>query len=475
MNKLTKILKIIKIAPLTTTMVLLIIISLVVKIVVFFTSEGAWKVDRDQLLRFEFRNGDVARNQFVKYFGSYYYVDENGCKVTLSWIDDNKRYIDARGKLVVSRYSYPSDQLAALYYFDDNGYLLEPGVRKINNYEVIVKDDGSIVNDGFCYLPNTTDKVFVGENGEIYKNKGLVDIDGETYIFDETGIIELNQWKNYKGKDYYLTKDGSIAKDTWVQDTYYVDKKGEMLKQTTAPDGSYLDEYGKIRFINNLKQLFKDKKVGDEVKLGFYFINDGNTKDDIVWQIVDIDGENAYLWSKNVIDVIPYDMRVEDKEDEDNSWEKSTLREWLNYEFKTEAFNMNTVNAIVNTKLVNEGNSTYGIEAENDTYDRIFILSNEELREYITKDIYFGMEELLKAYPTPYAYSKGLYTYEETNTYNDSCHYWIRNKGSNSKKAITCVYNGFLDINGYTKTDRKIGVRPFLILNYNKESEINTQ
>nr|DAJ59444.1 MAG TPA: hypothetical protein [Bacteriophage sp.] len=104
-------------------------------------------------------------------------------------------------------------------------------------------------------------------NGELIKGEWKF-IDGRWYVFDNagyaiTGWFEagdtwyyLNpddcamisgQWLYYKGKTYYVTKDGSMAKSVYVKDSekdiyYWLNQDGEYYNQwdTITPD---LDKY----------------------------------------------------------------------------------------------------------------------------------------------------------------------------------------------------------------------------------------
>lgn len=73
------------------------------------------------------------------------------------------------------------------------------------------------------------------------------------------------------------------------------------------------------------------------------------------------------------------------------SWEKSTLRKWLNKKFMNRAFSSSEQEAIRTTKVINEDNYYYKTDGGNDTLDKIYLLSlseTDEEKEYGFTDSY---------------------------------------------------------------------------------------
>ena len=64
------------------------------------------------------------------------------------------------------------------------------------------------------------------------------------------------------------------------------------------------------------------------------------------------------------------------------TWEKCTLRQYLNGEFFNSAFSDAEKNRIVETKLKNSNNPWYNTPGGNDTKDRVFCLSIDEVLKY---------------------------------------------------------------------------------------------
>lgn len=62
------------------------------------------------------------------------------------------------------------------------------------------------------------------------------------------------------------------------------------------------------------------------------------------------------------------------------------MRKWLNEEFYNTAFSQDGAGHIVMTRVKNEDNKEWGTRGGNDTEDRIFLLSTEEVKHYLPSD-----------------------------------------------------------------------------------------
>ncbi len=119
------------------------------------------------------------------------------------------------------------------------------------------------------------------------------------------------------------------------------------------------------------------------------------------------------------------------------TWEKCTLRKWLNEDFYN-TFTPEEQARILETHLVNPGNKTWNTRGGNDTDDKIFLLSLDEAKEYMTKD----------------------------EREADAGWWWLRSAGHTQGSAATVSYVGGLDTVG-SRVDGihcKLGVRPALNL-----------
>lgn len=122
------------------------------------------------------------------------------------------------------------------------------------------------------------------------------------------------------------------------------------------------------------------------------------SKDPIKWRVLDVDTTNstAFLLSDKNLDLVHYHEKFEPV-----TWEKSTMRSWLNgygtssnqssvdYSSTNEAGNDNFIDSafseseqkhITNTTVVNADNPSYNTEGGNNTTDKIFLLSIAEAK-----------------------------------------------------------------------------------------------
>jgi hypothetical protein len=111
------------------------------------------------------------------------------------------------------------------------------------------------------------------------------------------------------------------------------------------------------------------------------------------WQVLAQEGDWALIITKDCVAVLPYQnvaMGVRDAIQ--GTWEKSSLRAWLNSSFYEEAFTGAEQARIQTTSVVN--NDTSGVQpgdgaafttdGGSDTSDRVFLLSTEEANQYFT-------------------------------------------------------------------------------------------
>lgn len=95
------------------------------------------------------------------------------------------------------------------------------------------------------------------------------------------------------------------------------------------------------------------------------------------------------------------------------TWEKCSLRTWLNDTFYNKAFNADAQAAILTTNVdnsKNQGDSEYSTNGGNNTMDKVFLLS------YAEADRHFDIESWNDAAliePTAYAIAQGAEIYDD--------------------------------------------------------------
>ncbi|MBR5067691.1 MAG: hypothetical protein IKX08_08580, partial [Lachnospiraceae bacterium] len=224
-------------------------------------------------------------------------------------------------------------------------------------------------------------------------------------------------------------------------------------------------------------------KEGDVIKFGKYE-QDGNTsngKEDIEWIVVEVRDWTVLVVSKYALDYQPYNTSRTD-----TTWEKSSIRKWLNNDFCNAAFTKSELNSIPTVTHENKDNKKYGTKGGNSTEDKIFLLSLDDLTYAGMYNAYFsgleqGLGEKMICEPTKYAISKGAsvrtftssdYTDPYSKYYPNSAigkkgtYWWLRDSGSTSKDALYCDDYGFFGgaISNYV--DINYAVRPAMYLSY---------
>ena len=197
----------------------------------------------------------------------------------------------------------------------------------------------------------------------------------------------------------------------------------------------------------------KDKnpeyKVGETIEFGNYPQDKDGTEKPIEWIVMKNEGNQVLLLSKYVLDAKSYN-----EEWEDVTWETSDIRQWLNNEFYTAAFNKSEKAKIQTSLIKNEDNSEHGTSGGNDTEDKVFLLSEKAAETLFSNDD----ERIAKA--TEYAEKSGVYVNEEKAAY-----WWLRSPGDSGDDAAEVIYSGWVYRDGNYVDDSSGGVRPALHLN----------
>lgn len=165
----------------------------------------------------------------------------------------------------------------------------------------------------------------------------------------------------------------------------------------------------------------------------------------IKWRVIKCENGEALLLSDIVLDKQKYNKRLKKV-----TWEKSTLRKWLNKKFMNRAFSSSEQEAIRTTKVINEDNYYYKTDGGNDTLDKIYLLSlseTDEEKEYGFTDSY-GM----------------TIKYSNYADLDDYQYWWLRTPGEKniSAAAVDMFCEAYV---GGGESDMELGIRPVLHLN----------
>lgn len=214
------------------------------------------------------------------------------------------------------------------------------------------------------------------------------------------------------------------------------------------------------------KEIYKEYKsekikvaeVGDIIQLGSYE-QDGNEADgteDIEWLVLEKQKDRLLVTSKFALDCQPYNTEVADI-----TWEKCTLRKWLNDSFFDSAFNEQEQKLIVTSTVSADKNPKYETTPGKATKDKVFLLSIKEVNRYMKSD----EARLCKA--TPYAKAKGAFTSSNYSRATEpTCWWFLRSPGFEQSYVAYVHYNGSVGYFGGEITSNISSVRPAMWLKF---------
>ena len=175
------------------------------------------------------------------------------------------------------------------------------------------------------------------------------------------------------------------------------------------------------------------------------------------WRVLDVQDGRALLLSEYIIEHRAYHNRSEAV-----TWETSTLRHYLNNQFFN-SFNESDRARIAETRVLNNNNPWRGTHGGNDTNDRIFLLSIEEVVRY------FGDSGELRNREGEWSewaiYDRYNFARIARTRNGEASWWWLRSPGLDSYCAAGVNSGGILDFRGLHVVYGSGGVRPALWLN----------
>ncbi len=251
-------------------------------------------------------------------------------------------------------------------------------------------------------------------------------------ILNRTAVVDI---------DGSLLDAGVTERSICVRPALWVDLNALGIKEeaedgTDFPAGAVSDPQG------------APLSIGGTVTFGHYpQTASGNDSTPIEWVVLDMKDGKALLLSRYGLDVQPYNTEFANV-----TWEKCSLRTWLNGTFLNKAFTVREQTGIVLTKVDNgagQGYSGWRTSGGNDTEDRIFLLSYEEANRYLGVT-YRGRDHMEpRAAPTAYAMMAGAYTSSSNNTAEGAAAgwWWLRSPGDRQYIAADVHTDGSLNYN----------------------------
>ena len=160
----------------------------------------------------------------------------------------------------------------------------------------------------------------------------------------------------------------------------------------------------------------------------------------IKWRILQSENGEAFLLSDVILD-----KQLYNENDKYVTWEKSSLRAWLNKKFINTAFSDEEKEKINITEIINQDNPVYGT-------DQIFLLSLSEVSEQQDGEKYGFLDDEIRGC--------GKSDFSKTGSW-----WWLRSPGYDSGYAAGVYDYGWVYRYGHDVGSSDDGVRPTLHLN----------
>lgn len=244
----------------------------------------------------------------------------------------------------------------------------------------------------------------------------------------------------------YSMEDGvfSARIDKDGQSFTFVYDGNSKTAELSYPKGTKPEEYVSLK---------KHYAIGNIVTFGRYEQdqNEANGTEEIEWLVLDQKDNRALMISLYALDAKPFHAGGGSV-----TWEKSSLRSWLNNTFLDSAFNENEQSIIATVWVDNGGNQAMAFGSRGkDTQDKIYLLSYKEAWQY------FLSEEDRQCAATEYAISQGAYvsTRYESNGKGTSS-WWLRSAGMLQSRPENVMCDGSRNVT--PNDDATITVRPVL-------------
>ena len=181
------------------------------------------------------------------------------------------------------------------------------------------------------------------------------------------------------------------------------------------------------------------------------------------WTVMDVDRDGvALLLCDSVIDAKPFNTvrditHIRDNETEEDlydelyvlNWDICSLREWLNGDFFSTAFNSTEQARIYESELITLKNPLTD-RGDCTTTDKVFMLSADEARDM------FDSDSARLANATSTAVANGV----RVGAVSGASSYWLRTSGESMWHAAAVNTDGTINYSGMSVENARIGVRP---------------
>ena len=199
----------------------------------------------------------------------------------------------------------------------------------------------------------------------------------------------------------------------------------------------------------------------------------------IKWRVLNVNGTDAFLLADKALDDQCYN-----NSSPSITWETCTMRSWLNgydsssnsygrdytkFNFINTAFTSSERSAIKTTEVVNDDNIEDGTAGGNDTSDKVFLLSENEVYNsntaysYGFTKSYSKYDEGRRCKSSTFAKAMGVYS-DTSRSHAGNCRWWLRSPGNYANFAAGVNNYGNVDSHGSHVYTALSAVRPALHL-----------
>lgn len=199
-------------------------------------------------------------------------------------------------------------------------------------------------------------------------------------------------------------------------------------------------------------------RKGDILTFGRYE-QDGDASDGtepLEWIVLESDGKVATMISRYGLDAVAYN-----ESEAETTWEKSSLRKWLNEDFMNAAFSADEQKRLQTVTVSADKNPESNADSGKDAKDKVYLASIDDINRWVdaVKD--------WACVPTQQALNSGV----QVNPLTGVCGWWLRTPGASGDLAAGVDNEGFLNYDGSYVSDSIEAVRPVITIRIAKESE----
>ena len=231
----------------------------------------------------------ISTPGLYEFYGSKYYIQDNGVILTYAWKDDS--YFSGIGAAITNQTWHVGDKC---YIFDSESKLIKlSGWYTLNGNQYYLNGDGTVLTN-VCkhdhYLGYYGNVVTNGEAGDYYLIDGKIQKDQfiNSRYYGSDGKYLKNQWKYIDGHWMYFSYSGEYWKEGVynINDKYYAfDNDGYMISIA-----GWYDFYGAKYYVQENGEVLTNSWKDDS-----YLTGSGSAIKDQTWYI----GEKLYAFDSD--------------------------------------------------------------------------------------------------------------------------------------------------------------------------------